>query len=311
MPKFLVTGGAGFIGSNIVHELVARGEQVRVLDDLATGSLDNLGGALDEIEFVEGSVADGDVARAAVDGIDFVLHQGALGSVPRSVADPMASNLANVTGTLQMLVAARDAGVKRFVHASSSSIYGENPAQPRTEDLRPMPISPYAASKLAAETYVSVFHRVYGLPTVSLRYFNIYGPRQKSDGPYAAVVPMFATRLLAGEACEIHGDGEQSRDFTYVGDCVKANILATQAPAGDVAGQAFNIAAGGETTLNELFEMIRKSIGGGPDAVRVAPRPGDVRQARASVEKARRLLGFSAEVPVAEGIEKTVGFFCG
>jgi len=309
MPKYLVTGGAGFIGSNIVHELVARGESVRVLDDLSTGALENLQGVADEVDFVEGSVADGEAARAAVRGVEVVLHQGALGSVPRSVADPVRSNHANVTGTLQMLVASREEGVRRFVHASSSSIYGENPEQPRRENLTPMPVSPYAVSKLAAEAYVRAFARVYGMETVALRYFNIYGPRQKPDGPYAAVVPVFAMRLMAGETCPIHGDGEQSRDWTFIADCVRANLLAAEAPAEDVSGEVINIAAGGETTVNELFRLVRDAVGGGPEPEHTEPRAGDVRQAMADVSKARRLLGFSAETPVADGIGVTVEHF--
>jgi nucleoside-diphosphate-sugar epimerase len=311
MPRFLVTGGAGFIGSNIVHELVGRGESVRVLDDLSTGHMANLDGVLDSVEFIKGSAADADAARAAAKGVEVVLHQGALGSVPRSVKDPKTSNHANVTGTLTMLVAARDAGVRRFIFASSSSVYGANPVQPRTEDLAPMPQSPYAASKLAAESYVRVFAQVYGMETVSLRYFNIYGPRQRTDGPYAAVVPVFTTRLLAGEACAIYGDGLQSRDFTFVSDCVRANLLAAEAPAAKVAGETFNVAAGNECTVNKLFDMIRRAVGSGPEAVHEPDRPGDARRARASVEKAARGLGFKAEVRLEEGIRRTVEFIRG
>ncbi len=258
MATFLVTGGAGFIGSNITRALLEAGDTVRVLDNFATGRRDNLSGIEGSIALFEEDIRDLEAIRPAFEGADYVLHQAALPSVPRSVKDPVSTTEANVNGTLNVLIAARDAGVKRVVMASSSSVYGSNPELPKHEGMRPLPISPYAASKLADEAYAASFTHVYGLETVCLRYFNVFGPRQDPTSQYAAVVPLFVTLLLRGERPTIFGDGEQSRDFTYVANVIQANIRAATSPGG--SGQAFNIACGSRISLNELLAHLNDII---------------------------------------------------
>lgn len=306
MARYLVTGGAGFIGSNIVATLVEQGEEVVVLDDFSTGKRDNLDGVFEGITLLEASVADR-VVRAAVEGVDYVLHQGALASVPRSVDDPVSTNRANVEGTLNLLVAAREAGVKRVVFAASSSAYGDQPTLPKVETMAPMPLSPYAASKVAGEYYCQAFTACYGLETVCLRYFNIFGPRQDPASQYAAVVPKFITRMLDGQPPVVFGDGEQSRDFTYVADCVAANLLACTAP--DAAGGTFNVACGGRYTLNELVGLLNQILGTDLRPVYEAERPGDVKHSQADISAARAALGYQPRVSFEEGLRRTVEWF--
>lgn len=307
MATFLVTGGAGFIGSSIVRTLVERGDTVRALDDFSTGKPGNLAEVAGSIEVVEGSVADEVLVRHAVEGVDYVLHQGALASVPRSVEDPLASNLANVTGTLTLLVAARDAKVRRLVYAASSAAYGDQPALPKVESMAPSPLSPYAVSKLAGEYYCQAFTECYGLETVSLRYFNIYGPRQDPESVYAAVIPKFITAMLAGERPTIFGDGEQSRDFTFVEDAIAANLLACTAP--NAAGQVVNVACGERYSLNELVAALNRILGTAIEPIYAAPRAGDVKHSQADIGAARALLGYEPRCSFEEGLRKTVEWF--
>ena len=307
MATYLVTGGAGFIGSNIVHQLVARGEAVRVLDNFSTGRRENLAGVADRIELIEGDLRDPDPCRRAVDGVDYVLHQGAIPSVQRSVDDPFTTNDANITGTLNLLIAARDAGVRRVVYASSSSVYGDSPTLPKHETMTPRPKSPYAVSKLTAEYYCQVFTEVYGLETVSLRYFNVFGPRQDPTSHYAAVIPIFITALLQGQPVTVHGDGLQSRDFTYVSNNVEANLLAATAP--DVSGGIFNIACGKRYTLLELLDVLSNIIEVKVEKVHTEPRPGDVRHSLASISQAEAQLGYQMSLDFEEGLRRTVAWY--
>jgi len=300
---YLVTGGAGFIGSNIVEALVKSGMAVRVLDNLANGRRENIAALGDRVEWIEGDIRDPAVCRRAVDGVSIVLHLAALGSVPRSIADPATSNEVNVTGTLNVLLAARDAGVKRVVFSSSSSVYGENPALPKREDLATIPISPYAVSKLAAESYARVFSKVYGLQTVSLRYFNVFGPRQRADSPYAAVIPLFMQAALDGHALPINGDGLQSRDFTYVDNVVRANLLAATVPG--VAGGTYNIACGERYSLLDIVDALAEAVGRPLACDHRPPRPGDVRHSQADIAAAQRDLGYRVEVGFREGLATT------
>jgi nucleoside-diphosphate-sugar epimerase len=317
VAEYLVTGGAGFIGSNIVETLVGQGRSVRVLDNFSTGRRENIGPFLDAVELVEGDLRRPDDVARAVEGVRYVLHQGAIPSVPRSVADPVSTNEANVTGTLNLLVAARDAGVKRLVFASSSSVYGDTPQLPKHEEMPLDPLSPYAASKLIGEHYCRLFHDLYGLETVALRYFNVFGPRQDPGSAYAAVVPKFIECLARGERPEIYGDGLQSRDFTYVADTVRANLLACEAPS-EAAGQAFNIACHQQVTVLELFGMIRDAVGAagivGAAAIEprhAPPRAGDVKHSFADISRARRLLGYEPQWSLRDGLAKTVEHFTG
>ncbi|MEN6544581.1 MAG: SDR family oxidoreductase [Armatimonadia bacterium] len=307
MACFLVTGGAGFIGSHIVRHLLKRGDEVRVIDNLSTGKLENIAEVRDQVKFFELSIRDLEALRPVFEGVDYVLHQGAIPSVPRSVADPVSSHEANCTGTLNVMIAAKDAGVKRVVQASSSSVYGSNPQLPKVETMRPMPISPYAATKLTQEAYASAFYGSYGLETVSLRYFNVFGPRQDPKSQYAAVIPIFCTRILAGERPVIYGDGEQSRDFTYVDNVVQANVKA--ALATDGAGQAFNIACGDSMTLNQLVRKLNDLIGTNIEPVYEAARVGDVKHSLADISAARAALGYEPAVQMDEGLEQTVRSF--
>lgn len=304
----LVTGGAGFIGSHLVDALIARGGAVRVLDDLATGRRENLNA---EAEFVQGSVADAEAVARAVDGREVVFHLGALGAVARSVADPRASNDANVNGTLNVLTLARDAGVRRVVFASSSSVYGGAEIVPTPESAPLRPRSPYAITKLTGDWYTRVFAELYDLETVVLRYFNVFGPRQRPDSTYAAVIPLFAAAMLAGESPIVHGDGTQSRDFTYVTDVVAANLAAAVAPAERASGQAFNVAPGAGTSLLELLDGLAQRIGVTPNPVFVESRPGDVHRSCADATAARDVLGWTPTVSVEDGLAHYVDWIRG
>ncbi|RLC78503.1 MAG: LPS biosynthesis protein WbpP [Chloroflexi bacterium] len=307
MTTYLVTGGAGFIGSNIVVELLQRGERVRVLDNFSTGRRKNLSDVLDNLELIEGDLCDLDTCRRAVRGVDYVLHQGAVPSVQRSIDDPITSNDANIKGTLNLLIAARDADVRRLVYASSSSIYGDSPTLPKQENMPLRPKSPYAVSKLAAEHYCRIFTSVFGLETVSLRYFNVFGPRQDPTSHYAAVVPLFIKAMLAGKPPTIYGDGLQSRDFTYVGNNVHANLLAAMAE--DVAGQVFNVACGQRYTLLELVATLNEILGMHIEPLFAPPRPGDVKHSLADISRAQAKLGYTVKVDFRAGLEKTVAWY--
>jgi UDP-glucose 4-epimerase len=298
----LVTGGAGFIGSNIVRRLLELGDRVRVLDNFSSGNRANLAGVDADVELVEGDLRSYERVHAAVRGVDRVFHQGALPSVPRSVQDPLTTNAVNVDGTLNVLLAARDEGVGRVVFASSSSVYGNDGAPPRTESAAPAPISPYAVSKLAAESYCSGFHQLYGLETVSLRYFNVFGPNQDPNSQYAAVVPRFFSAVRDGRAVPIHGDGRQSRDFTYVDNVVDANIRAAEAEA--AGGAVLNIATGRPTSVETLADLVAAALG--REAVKdyLPPRPGEVRDSWASTERAGRLIGYEPGVSLEDGLKK-------
>ncbi len=307
MATYLVTGGAGFIGSNLAEELVRRGETVRVLDNFATGCRENLVGLEDGFTLFEEDIRDLSALRPAFAGVDYVLHQAALRSVPRSVEDPATTNAVNVGGTLNVLLAARDAGVKRVVFASSSSVYGAAPGLPRRETDRPLPLSPYAASKLAGEAYCAAFTHVYGLETVSLRYFNVFGPRMDPTSQYATVIPLFITALRAGRRPVIFGDGEQSRDFCYVANVVEANLLAAHQP--DVAGEVFNIAAGERYTVNQLVAMLNERLGTDLQPEYAPERVGDMRHSLADLTAARENLGYEPQVDFREGLERTVAWY--
>jgi nucleoside-diphosphate-sugar epimerase len=307
MTTYLVTGGAGFIGSNIIHQLVARGEAVRVLDNFSTGRRENLATVLADIELVEGDLRDLKACQRAVAGVEHILHQGAIPSVKRSVDNPFLSNDANVNGTLNLLVAARDAGVRRVVYASSSSIYGNSPVLPKREDMQPRPKSPYAVSKLAAEQYCRAFTEVYGLETVSLRYFNVFGPRQDPTSQYSAVIPLFIKAMVAGESPVVYGDGLQSRDFTYVSNNVKANLLAVTAPG--VAGGVFNVACGKRYTLLDLIALLNDILGTFIEPVFSPPCPGDVKHSVADISLAQEQMGYTVEVDFEAGLEKTVDWY--
>ncbi len=307
MARYLVTGGAGFIGSHIVEALVGRGERVRVLDNLSTGKRENLAAWRAQIEFLEGDLADLATVRRACEGVEYILHQGALPSVPRSVEDPIGSNEANVCGTLNVLVAAREAGVRRVVYAASSSAYGDSPTLPKREDMPANPLSPYAVAKYVGELYCAVFHRLWGLETVSLRYFNVFGPRQDPTSQYAAVIPRFICALHAGEAPEIYGDGEQSRDFTYVANVVEANLRACEAPG--APGQVLNIACGRRVTLNELARLLGEIMGAEAAPRYSDARPGDIKHSLADISRAQEVLGYRVWVPLEEGLRRTAEWF--
>jgi UDP-glucose 4-epimerase len=304
---YLVTGGAGFIGSHLAERLVREGHTVRLLDDFSSGKEENLASFRSEIELVRGDIRDQDTVRRAAEGVDIVFHEAALGSVPRSVADPLTTHEVNITGTLNVFLAARDNGVKRVVYASSSSVYGETPELPKREDMSPQPLSPYALSKLAGEHYAGVFKHVYGFEIVSLRYFNIFGPRQDPESQYAAVIPRFITALLAGRRPIVYGDGLQSRDFTYVENVVNANLLASEAEG--VAGKTFNVACGGRYTLLELLAKLKAIIGSDIEPIHEAARAGDVRDSQASIEAAQRGFGYSVSVGFSEGLRRTVEWY--
>lgn len=307
MAHFLVTGGAGFIGSNLVDALLAQGHDVRVADNLSTGRRENLARFIDRIDFREGDLADLDFTRSVVDDVEYVLHQAAIPSVPRSVADPLLSNRAGVQATLNLLVAARDAGVRRMAYASSSSVYGEAFAGAKHEELKQAPLSPYAVSKLAAEQYCMSFFHVYGFEAVALRYFNVFGPHQDPTSQYSAVIPKFITRILRGDAPVIYGDGEQTRDFTYIQNVIDANLHVMTHP--NAPGQVFNIALGQATSLNQLVEMMAEIMGVEIVPVYDPPRPGDIKHSTANTDKARTVLGFEPSVSFIDGLARTVDWY--
>lgn len=307
MAIYLVTGGAGFIGSHIVDELVRLGESVRVLDNLSTGKRENLGNIIERIEFIEGDICDLETVRTAVRGVDYVLHQAALPSVPRSIVDPMTSHDVNATGTLNVLIAARDSQVRRVVYASSSSVYGNNPTLPKHEEMPTNPLSPYAVSKLAGENYCRVFYQVYGLPTVVLRYFNVFGPRQDPTSQYSAVIPKFITMLLRGEQPTIYGDGTQSRDFTFVTNVVYANLLACECK--EANGQVFNIACGQRYTLLDLCDRLNQLTGATIAPRFSAQRRGDIIHSLADIGRARTILGYEPLVDWHTGLARTVDWY--
>lgn len=307
MARYLVTGGAGFIGSNIVEELVGLGEDVAVLDNLSTGKEENVEGFRSRITFIRGDITDAATVRKALDGVDYVLHLAALASVPRSIEIPVEVDRINVGGTITMLEESRKTGVKCFVYAGSSSAYGDTEILPKVENMLPQPLSPYAASKLAGEYYCSVYSNVFGLPTASLRYFNVFGPRQDPKSQYAAVIPIFVTHLLRGERPTIYGDGEQSRDFTYVSNVVSANLLAARCGTAD--GQTFNVACGERYTLNELFGRLKEIIGCDIEPIYADPRAGDVRHSQADVTMAAGTIGYRTVVGFEEGLIQTVEWY--
>lgn len=308
MARYIVTGGAGFIGSHLAEALVRRKQEVVVIDDLSTGHEHNLADFREHITFVQGSITDLDLLRRHFTGAQAVFHQAALASVPRSVADPLASNEANITGTLKVFLAAREAGVERVIYAASSSAYGDSEVLPKHEEMPARPLSPYAITKYVGELYGAVYNSLYGLPTIGLRYFNVFGPRQDPASQYAAVIPLFITRFLAGQAPTIHGDGGQSRDFTYIDNVVQANLKAAAAGP-DADGLVYNIACGASVTVKELCLQIRELIGCDIEPQHGPSRAGDVRHSLAAVERARERLKFSPGIDLAEGLRRTVAWY--
>src|ERR1700722_2632251 len=311
MAKYLITGAAGFIGSSLVRALLERGEEVRGIDNFATGRRENLTEVLNRIDFREADILDLDAMHKACAGVDSVLHQAAIPSVPKSVLDPLASNRANIDGTVNVLVAARDAKVKRVIYAASSSAYGDTPTLPQPEAMTPDPISPYAVAKLASERYMISFYRCYGLETVCLRYFNVFGPRQDPSSPYSGVLARFITLMLRGEQPTIFGDGEQSRDFTYIDNVVEANLLACATPAAECAGEVFNIATGRRITLNETFKALQSLTSYSGQPKYDPERSGDIKHSLADVSKAQAALGYNPKVDFEEGLRKTVDWYRG
>ncbi len=306
--EYLVTGGAGFIGSNIVHTLLGQGRSVRILDNFSTGRKANLQEVADDIDVVEGDLRDPAAVAQAVKGVRVIFHLGALPSVIRSVEDPLSSNEVNISGMLQLMVAARDAGVERLVFSSSSSVYGDTPVLPKQEDMMPRPLSPYALGKLTGEHYCRIFYQLYGLKTVALRYFNVFGPRQDPTSHYAAVIPRFIAAYREGRAPTIYGDGLQTRDFTFVADIVAANLAASEAPD-RALGEAHNVAWGNRISLLELAATVAKIIGSDKVPVHEAPRPGDVRDSQADARRARENLGWEPKVTFEEGLRRTIEWF--
>jgi nucleoside-diphosphate-sugar epimerase len=304
---YLVTGGAGFIGSNIVAALVAKGRQVRVLDNFSSGRKENLASVRDDIELIEGDIRDLMTVQRSLPGVKYVLHQAAVPSVPRSIEDPLESNASNITGTLNVLLASKDSRVRRFIFASSSSVYGDTPVLPKTEHMPPSLLSPYALNKLTGEYYCKLFSSIYGLETVSLRYFNVFGPRQNPESEYAAVIPKFITAFLLKRPAVIYGDGEQTRDFTYIDNVVEANLLALEAP--QVAGQIVNIASGERISLNQLVAHLEALTGENLPPTYTAPRVGDVRHSLADITLASELLGYHPLVDWKTGLQRTLAWF--
>src|SRR5271168_3374328 len=311
MAIYLITGIGGFIGSSLARELLRRGERVRGVDNFSTGRRENVAPILGQIELHEADLLDLDAMKKACAGVDYVLHQAAIPSVPKSVLDPIASNRANADGTLDVLVAARDAKVKRVIYAASSSVYGDTPTLPKHERMTPDPISPYAVAKLASEHYLRSFYRCYGLETVALRYFNIFGPRQDPSSPYSGVLAKFITQMLRGEQPTIFGDGEQSRDFTYIENAVEANLLACQAPAEQAAGKMFNVATGRRVTLNETFKLLLPLTSYTGSPIYGAERGGDIKHSLADISPAEKHLGYKPKVNFEEGLRQTVEWYRG
>jgi UDP-glucose 4-epimerase len=310
VANYLVTGGAGFIGSNLVAALLEEGHHVRVIDNFSTGKRENLNGFLGDIDLFEGDLTRLDDVHEAVKDTEVVLHHGAIPSVPRSVENPLESNDANVNATLNVLVASRDAGVRRVVFASSSAIYGDqDPEIAKVETMLPAPISPYGVAKMASEAYCQVFHKCYGLETVALRYFNVFGPRQDPKSMYAAVIPRFITAMLRGDQPTIYGDGEQTRDFTYVGNVVAGNLLASTAPAEQVAGEVFNLAAGGQTSLNQLIDILQEITGCNIEPIYTEARAGDIKFSQADITKARQRMDYTPKISFIEGVRRTVEWY--
>jgi UDP-glucose 4-epimerase len=309
MSTFLITGIAGFIGSSIARGVLKQSGQVRGIDNLSTGKRENLTEILAQIDFREGDLLDTAAVTDACRGVDYVFHEAAIPSVPKSVLDPGGSNRANVDATVNLLIAARDAKVKRVVYAASSSAYGDTPTLPKREDMPPNPISPYAVAKLASEYYMTSFFRCYGLETVSLRYFNIFGPRQDPASPYSGVLAKFITQMLAGEQPTILGDGQQSRDFTYIDNAVSANLLACTAPADQVAGKVFNVATGTRVDLNETFRALKKLIGFAGDVKYGPERSGDVKHSLADLSRSEKCLGYKPIVDFEEGLRRTIAWY--
>ena len=307
MEKFLITGGAGFIGSNICKELISQGCFVRVVDNLLTGKKSNLASIIDKVDFIQADMGDAEVAQSAMKDIDVVLHQGALPSVPRSVDGPAATHKHCVDATFTLLLAARDAGIKRFVFAASSSAYGDTPTLPKVETMTPMPLSPYAAAKLVGEYYCSVFYEVFGLETISLRYFNVFGPQQDPASQYAAAIPAFVTAILKDEPPTIYGDGEQSRDFTYVDNVVEANLLAVRAK--QTKGEVINIACGEAITVNTIIDMINELLGKDIKPNYTDPRPGDVKHSLADITLAEKLIGYKTKIPFKQGLKLAIEWY--
>ncbi|OIN96935.1 LPS biosynthesis protein WbpP [Candidatus Desantisbacteria bacterium CG1_02_38_46] len=305
--RVLVTGGAGFIGSHIVEELVRRGDEVRVLDNFATGKRENIAAVLDKIELIEGDLRNMEAVNKAVYGVEYVLHQGAIPSVPRSIADPITTNEVNAVGTLNVLVAARDASVKRVVYASSSSVYGEAKTRIKKENMAPNPLSPYALSKLTGEYYSRIFYSIYGLETIILRYFNVFGPRQDPLSQYSAAIPKFITLMIQGKQPTIFGDGRQTRDFTYVQNVVQANLSSLVAPG--AAGQVCNIACGRKIELNRVIELLNKTLEVKILPVYTSPRSGDIKYSLADISNAKKFLGYNPKISFEEGLKKTVEYF--
>ena len=309
MAKYLITGAAGFIGSSLVRSLLERGEQVRGIDNFSTGRRENLAEVLKQIDFREADILDLDAMHTACKGVDYVLHQAAIPSVPKSVLDPLGSNRANIDGTVNVLVAARDAKVRRVVYAASSSAYGDTPTLPKHEAMNPNPISPYAVAKLASELYMISFYRCYGLETVCLRYFNIFGPRQDPSSPYSGVLAKFSMQMLRGDQPTIYGDGETSRDFTYIDNAVSANLLACSAPATECAGRMFNCATGHRTTLNQTFEALKELTGYKGRVNYAAERSGDIKHSLADITLAQKHLGYKVLVNFEDGLRRTVEWY--
>ncbi len=309
MARYLITGIAGFIGSTLAHALVEQGQEVRGIDNLSTGNLDNLADIRSEIDFEQMDLQDVGGMKAACEGVDFVLHQGALASVPRSVKDPLTSHESNINGTLNLLIAARDAKVRRIVYAASSSAYGDQPTQPKQEDMLPLPLSPYAVQKLTCEYYIQSFYRAYGLEGICLRYFNIFGPRQAADSPYSGVIAQFTFKMMAGQTPTIFGDGLTSRDFNYVDNAVSANLLACQASSSVATGRVFNIGTGRSHTLNDVYAAIAGELGFTAAPNYGPERAGDIKHSLADISRATKELGYQPKAHFHDGLRKTVAWY--
>jgi nucleoside-diphosphate-sugar epimerase len=309
MARYLITGIAGFIGSTLAHALVEQGHEVRGIDNLSTGNLENLADIRHAVSFQQMDLQDVPGIKSACEGVDYVLHQGALASVPRSVKDPLSSHESNVNGTLNLLIAARDAKVRRIVYAASSSAYGDQPTQPKQEDMSPLPLSPYAVQKLTCEYYIQSFYRAYGLEGVCLRYFNIFGPRQAADSPYSGVIAQFTFKMMAGVTPTIFGDGLTSRDFNYVDNAVSANLLACVAPSAVATGRVFNIGTGRSHTLNEVYDAIAHQLGFRAKPIYGPPREGDIKHSLANIDRASKELGYQPRAHFHDGLKKTVAWY--